>query len=132
VLQADKERDDFIAQAENLAIILYAQDVLSSARAALPPDADVASGIKAGQVSTAMEQSEVLLARSDIRDRICPGLLSVSDDVKDIAKIVGAALFPLSLVPAGPIPLTPLVAAAVSLMVLRAGVQAICRPKKSG
>jgi hypothetical protein len=129
--QSNQQQDAFIAQAEDIAVLLYAQEVLSSGRPALPPDAEVIPGIKADDVNTAMERSTSLLGRADIRQRICPGLLSINDDIKEICKVVGAVLFPLSLVPASTIPLSPLVVAAIAVMVLRAGIKTICHSKTS-
>jgi hypothetical protein len=129
MLQANQEENEFIGKVEEIALILYARDVLRGGKAALPSNTEVIPGVKAEDVSAAMEQSRWLLAKTEIRNRICPGLLSVSDDIKEVSKVVGAAMFPLSLIPASTIPLTPLVVAAIAIVILRAGIQTVCGAK---
>jgi hypothetical protein len=61
-----------------------------------------------------------------VKEQICAALRSVSDDIKDIAKLVGAAV--LSLMAAGVISVvaTPVAVAGFVIMVIRAGVSAFC------
>ena len=72
-------------------------------------------------------EARAIVERSpEVKEQICAALRSVSDDVKDIAKLVGAAV--LSLMAAGVISVvaTPFAAAGFVIMVLRAGISAFC------
>jgi hypothetical protein len=71
----------------------------------------------------------VLVQQPIIRERICAGLTSISDDSKDTAKIVIAALLPLSLTGTIALPLTPILVVGISLIMTRAGIRVFC-PKQ--
>ena len=80
------------------------------------------------------EAHKIINQHPQIRVRICEALKSVNEDAKDLAKIVCAALIPLSLAGTIALPLTPIVCVGVGLVVWRAGTSGFCtgvgEPKK--
>jgi hypothetical protein len=72
------------------------------------------------------EARELVSKHPLIRVRICEALKSVNDDAKDLAKIVCAALIPLSIAGTIALPLTPLICLGVGLVVWRAGTNGFC------
>jgi hypothetical protein len=68
----------------------------------------------------------VLVQQPIIRERICASLTSIADDSKDTAKIVIAALLPVSLAGTIALPLTPILVVGILLIMTRAGIRAFC------
>jgi len=83
------------------------------------------------EIQDAKRQAAQLVHEPTVRERLCPALSSVSDDVGSIAKVVGPALLPLALTGAGAVvPLSSLVFGAIAVVIARAGVAAICPDSK--
>lgn len=120
----------FTRDVVSLAIQMEVADALHGGRLAIPPatGSELPQPITKGDVDIAVAESQALLQQPSIKERLCPALRSVSDDIRDVAKIVSAAMLPLALVPGSVIPLSPLVFAAVALVIVRAGVNSICPP----
>jgi hypothetical protein len=72
------------------------------------------------------EAKRIIDEQPQIRLRICEALKSVNEDVKDLAKILCAALVPLSLAGTLTLPLTPLLFLGIGLVVWRAGTNGFC------
>ncbi len=122
----------FTRDVVSLAIQMEVADALNGGRLAIAPVAEneLSQPISKGDVEIAIAESRILLQQPAITERLCPALRSVSDDIRDVAKIVSAAMLPLALVPGSVIPLSPLVFAAVALVLVRAGVNSICPPAR--
>jgi hypothetical protein len=115
-----------IQEIQDLAEDLFALDLLIQSHAAMPSQLKgEEEKIEALQIADKEEN------KRRIRDIICPGLLTVADDVREVAKVVGAAMLPLTLVPGANLPVTPLVIAAISVVVFRTGVSQYCSGAKN-
>jgi hypothetical protein len=73
-----------------------------------------------------MHEAADLLQRPTVRQQLCRPLRSVSEDIREVAKVVGAALLPLSLTPAAVIPVSAVLFGAVAVMIVRAGISSVC------
>ena len=94
-------------------------------------DQDMAYYLKRKAAQKEAEQAEayakeIIKQQPQIRERICEALKSVNDDAKDIAKIICAALLPLSITGVITLPLTPIVCLGIGLVVWRAGTSGFC------
>ncbi|VAX12461.1 hypothetical protein MNBD_GAMMA24-331 [hydrothermal vent metagenome] len=114
---------EFLNQVENLAIELYAAQALSkSSSMAKPPPV----GIDRDAISDAREAAEAELAKTSVRQTLCAALRSTSNNIRDVTKVVAAALLPLSQAGVIALPLTPIAFAAVAVIVFDIGVAAYC------
>lgn len=86
---------------------------------------DRASFFTATEQKTGHEAG-IIKQQPQIQMRICEALKSVNNDAKDIAKIVCAALIPLSVSGVIALPLTPIVCFGVGLVIRRAGTSGFC------
>lgn len=67
-----------------------------------------------------------VLKRKNVRERLCPALKSVTDDVFDISKSVTPVLTGCVVSGVISIPLTPVIFAAVAVVIVRMGVATLC------
>ncbi|MBI1766430.1 MAG: hypothetical protein HYR56_33910 [Acidobacteria bacterium] len=81
------------------------------------------------QVSQQTEAAEKIANDPSIRARICAGAQSATANIKDIAKLVVASALPLSLAGTITIPFTPILAAAVVIIIIDSGISAYCKEK---
>jgi len=100
------------------------QLALESGRNALPGDHDRAGDEK---INAAVAKAEQLVGNSYFVEHICPSLTVVSADAKDVIKLLAAAMLPIGL--AGTISLTPLLVAALAVVIVRIGIRNLC-PKR--
>jgi hypothetical protein len=87
-------------------------------------DAHFASARRAGTTGESREEmaiknAEQLLTREDVRQRLSPVLAFVTEDLREVAKVVAKALMPLTLGPTPVISPTPLAFAALTALILR-------------
>lgn len=73
-----------------------------------------------------IQKASKLLAKEDIRKRLCPALKSATDDVFDISKSITPVL--VGCITAGTIsiPLIPVLFAAIAVVIARMGISALC------
>ena len=117
------DRTGFLNQVENLAAELYAAQTLSkSSSMAKPPPV----GIDREAISEAMDAAEAELTKAFVKKRLCAALRSTSSNIRDTAKVVAAALMPLSLTGVIALPLTPIAFAAAAVIVFDMGVATYC------
>jgi hypothetical protein len=113
-----------LAVVEDLAADLFALEVgLASRGARAQASPDPLTEEKKAALASAKDAAGSL----SLRQLLCPSLRTTADDLREVAKVVGAAMLPLSFVPGTQFALTPLVAAAVAVVVFRAGTAAFCR-----
>lgn len=79
-----------------------------------------------GKISSNNEEALIIVNSVAVKSKICAGIKSATNNVKEIAKIVLASLLPLSLAGTIAVPLTPMLLAAVILTVLDSGIAAYC------
>jgi hypothetical protein len=104
--------------------LIEAELALGDALFALPNSgANEVSGTET-DAEKAIITAKDIVDRQDIRARLCPSLNSLADDSREIAKVVTAAMLPLAIV--GTLPLSPLVFAAVAIVIARMGIKALC------
>jgi hypothetical protein len=77
-------------------------------------------------IRNALVDAQELLKRLEIRQHICPSLKVLSDDAKDYAKVIAAAILPISIAGTIPIPLNPLLFAALAVVIARMGIKTFC------
>jgi hypothetical protein len=121
--------DRFSTQAAIVAERLQIEDLMSSSRAAAadsPSHSPEQDRQYRKSVDQAISQAESVVSRKDILARLCPALRSASDDIREVATVVSAALLPLALSGVIAIPVTPLAFAAVALVIVRASVATLC------
>jgi hypothetical protein len=68
-----------------------------------------------------------IVHQPDVRHRLCAALASGTGDMFDIGKTLVPVLIPLSLAGAIAVPVTPIVIAAIALVIARMGVGAFCK-----
>ena len=116
-------KEDILNQAVLLATDLYAAKVLSKASSLSETSSEE---IDPRQLKETVKIVNKELGNAQARKAICAALGSVKNDIRDVAKVVGAVLLPLSLSGVIAIPTTPLALAVASLIVFNAGVSAFC------
>ena len=101
---------------------------LGTGRAALdfPTGSGDTAAASVAELAKAKRDAEVLIKQESVLDRLCPTLRTVSGDLGTVAKAITPILLPLAIGPQAVIPLTPLAFGALAVMVVRAGVSAIC------
>jgi hypothetical protein len=127
------DESKFNQEVVNLALQMQLSEVLEAGKLAIPllvKSSDIQAPVKKEDIDLAITESNALLAQPSVRDRLCPALKSVSDDIREVAKVVSAAMLPLALIPGSVIPLSPLVFAAFAVVIVRAGIKSICPPDK--
>jgi magnesium-transporting ATPase (P-type) len=128
-MRSQINENDLLHQAALLAADLYAEEVLSKASSLSKTSHN---RIDSHEVRESMKSVKKELDKSaQARKAICAGLSSVKNDIREVTKIVGAALLPLSLSGVIAIPITPLEFAVAGLIVFDAGVSAFCSEFKS-
>ena len=117
---------DLLNQAALIAADLYAERVLSGASSFSEIPCDEVAGVDVRKVDETVTSVKKELENIQARKAICAALESAKNDVRDVAKVVGAALLPLSLSGVVAIPLTPLAFGVAGLIVFSAGVSVFC------
>jgi hypothetical protein len=79
-----------------------------------------------GPLRQAISHAKHLLNDPTAKARICEAVKACAEDIREIAKVLSAALLPLALAGTIALPITPLAFAALAFVVARAGVHAIC------
>ena len=77
-------------------------------------------------LSNAKEEAIQIANSGLIKSKICAGIKNVTDNIKEITKIVVASLLPLSLIGTITLPLTPILLTAVVLIILDSGIAVYC------
>ncbi len=127
------EQSKFVDDVVNAAERIDLEDMLAGSMRAQDFSLDGADSAPAvdPEIQDAKRQAAQLVHNPTVRERLCPALSSVSDDVGSIAKVVGPALLPLALTgPGAIVPLSSLVFGAIAVVVARAGVAAVCPDAK--
>ena len=114
---------DLLNQTALLAADLYAAEVLSKASSLSETSCE---GIDSHEFKETVKSVNKELENLQARKAICAALGSVKNDIREVAKVVGAALLPLSLSGVIAISTTPLAFAVAGLIVFNAGVSAFC------
>lgn len=73
-----------------------------------------------------IQEASNLLAKEDIRKRVCPALKSATDDVFVISKAVTPVLVGCVVAGTISIPLNPVLFAAIAVVIARMGISALC------
>jgi hypothetical protein len=81
------------------------------------------------EIERAKAHAQDLIKQPSVIERLCPALRYASDELGEVAKIVGAAMIPLTVGPQAVLPLTPLAFGALAVVVVRAGVRSLCPPE---
>lgn len=115
---------DLLHQAALLAADLYTEEMLSKASSL---SKNLYAGINSREYKESLKSVNNELEKSvEARKAICVALGSVKNDIREVTKVVGASLLPLSLSGVIAIPLTPLAFAVAGLIVFNAGLSAFC------
>lgn len=119
----DVQREKFLQEVVNAASQIDYEDMLLSSRPAQnfggPPVVDDKS-------QEARNQALLLSKDTTVLQHLCPALKSASGDLESIAKVTGTALFTMSLTPTAPVSMSALAIGALAVLVVRAGVAALC------
>lgn len=119
----DVQREKFLQEVVNAASQIDYEDMLLSSRPAQnfggPPVVDDKS-------QEARHQALLLSKDATVLQHLCPALKSASGDLESIAKVTGTALFTMSLTPTAPVSMSALAIGALAVLVVRAGVAALC------
>jgi hypothetical protein len=118
--------ESFQAEAFEKAQALYAVTALAGGLNSLPADADAKVGNTRQEIEGAKNSATSLLQRKDVLEKICPSLLAVSEDLREVTAVIAGGLFPSMIVPGGHLLITPLIVATMAVMLMRAGVHTIC------
>jgi hypothetical protein len=131
MVQIDEMRfqEDVVAAALRIELA----EALGTGRAALdfPTGSGDTAAVSVAELAKAKRDAEVLIRQGSVLERLCPTLRTVSGDLGAVAKAITPILLPLAIGPQAVIPLTPLAFGAVAVVVVRAGVSAICPERKS-
>ncbi|MFI5891651.1 hypothetical protein ACIA5D_16220 [Actinoplanes sp. NPDC051513] len=119
--------DQFTKDVVQSAYRIELADALGGAREAITfPGRDREVVVTPDEVAEAKRNAEELISRPSVRDRLCPQLKAVSDDLGDVAKGVVGAMIPLAIGPQAVMPLSAVAFGALAVIVLRAGVKTLC------
>lgn len=118
----------FLKQVTLLASALYSEKVLSNSKslASIPT-----KEVDQHKLHEAVQLAKKELRKANVKNLVCAALKSASTNIRDVAKIVGAALLPLSIAGTISLPITPLFYAAAALIVFDIGVNTYCRKRIS-
>lgn len=136
----DKELDDFAAQVQSEVIEIlnvgqFADTIGGGGRRASGDKYSKKKGVDSERKKKRKRKKRVdrhyLLAQGyaendKVKKAICGALLTVSDDLFDVAKNLTIVLFSLSLAGAIPVPLKPAIYAALALVISKTGINAYC------
>lgn len=76
------------------------------------------------------EKAQEIVARTDIKQLICPALQSGAYDAVELTKKIGPILIGASLAGTIAIPLNPMIFAIISLIIVRMGIEGFCQNHK--
>jgi hypothetical protein len=115
---------DLLHQAVLLAANLYAEEMLSKSSSLSKTSH---KGIDSHEFKQSVKSvKKELENNAQARKAVCAALGSVKYDIREVTKVVGGVLLPLSLSGVIAIPITPLAFAVAGLIVFDAGVSAFC------
>lgn len=115
---------ELLEQAALLAANLYAEEMLSNASSLSKTPHE---GIDSQEFKNSVNSVEKELKKNaPARKAICAALGSVKNDIREVTKVVGAALLPLAITGVIAIPITPLAFAVAGVIVFDAGISAFC------
>ena len=117
-------KDDLLNQASLLAADLYAKKVYSKSSALIEfPDQEG----DPDELPASFSAVERELANNETAKKvICAALISVRNDIREVTKVVGAALLPLAISGVVAVPITPMAFAFAGLIVFNIGVSTFC------
>ena len=118
-----EDREALLDRAAGLAIRLNSAQILGSSKQMAEL---ISLGLEPKAVEEAQQTASAQLQSAGVRARICEALKTSSDDLRELTKVVGAALLPLILTGVISIPATPLGLAVAALFVYRLGISAYC------
>jgi hypothetical protein len=133
-----EESTKLVNKAVELAHLLHFQQSHQTVKFAADPELEPyepirdETGAQADTVEKLKQDAESRIAAQGLRAILCPALKSSSHDLSEIAKTVAAALLPLSLAHVVSLPITPLVYAAIALVIFNAGVSSFCSQRSAG
>jgi hypothetical protein len=114
---------DLLNQTVLLAADLYSAKVLSKASSLSETSREE---IDSHEFEETVKSVNKELENVQARKAICAALGSVKNDIRDVAKVVGAVLLPLSISGVVAIPTTPFAFAVAGLIVFDVGVSVFC------
>jgi hypothetical protein len=117
------EQRELLEQAGALALRLNATQILSSGKGMAQL---ISLGLEPRAVEETQRAAKTQLQDDRVRERICEALKTSSEDLREMAKVIGAALLPLMITGVIALPATPLGIAVAALIVYRAGISAYC------
>jgi hypothetical protein len=117
-------QEELLEQAALLATDLYADQMLSNSSSLLKTSRQVKETPEFKQIVLAVEKE--LKKNVLTKKAICAVLGSAKNDIREVTKIVGAAILPLALSGVIVIPITPFAFAVAGLFVFNAGITAFC------
>jgi hypothetical protein len=119
--------EELLHQAALLAADLYAEGILSKASSFSKTSHKRHKGIDVSEIIK-IEKSvkKEFEQNAQVRKAICAALGSIKNDIRDVTKVAGAALLPLSLTGIIAIPATPMAIAVAGLIIFDAGISAFC------
>ena len=115
---------ELLEQAALLAADLYADQVLSNASSLTKPHPGVNKSREFKRVESSVQRE--LQENTRAKKAICAALGSAQTDIRDVTKVVGAAILPLALSGVLAIPITSIAFAVAGLLVFNAGITAFC------
>jgi magnesium-transporting ATPase (P-type) len=128
-MNTEVNEEELLHQAALLAADLYAEEILSNASSLSKTKHE---GIDQRELRKSVKSVKKEIKKNiQARKAICAALGSVKNDIRDVTKVVGAALLPLALSGVIAIPITPLAFAIAGLIVFDAGVSAFCAESSS-
>ena len=76
------------------------------------------------EVADAIDKARKLVEDVGFMRRLCPSLSVISEDAKEVTKLLLAAMLPVGVV--APLSLTPLLVAALAVVMVRIGIKNVC------
>jgi hypothetical protein len=99
---------------------------LFAASGDMTPQAKAYLGKKIEEITEAKEKSGQIVNRTDFKRHACAALVSVSNDVFAIAKVLTPVLAGLAAAGTIVVPLSPLIFGGIALGISRMGISAVC------
>jgi hypothetical protein len=126
----DLEQEHFTREAVKAAYRIQLFDEAGGARAALSDTPEQVQ--RTEELTRAQAEAQRLIRHPSVIERLCPALKSVSGDLGKVAATTASVILPLSIGPQAIFSVTPLVVGAVAVIVVRAGVSALCPEQNKG
>lgn len=114
---------EFLNQVILLSVDIYAFNIIHESYSLTE---NIPESIDKIEVDKAIVLVRSELKKTSVKKKLCEALKSAKLDIREVSKIVGASLLPMSLSGIISLPITPLVFAVAGVLIFDAGISVYC------